>query len=106
MKKYTIEQTGPEAWVVSDGTTHVETDDPIDGLVQLEQAAIDAEHTSLTVDESVEIQKQLEISDRIGNGAVRLIRLLAMNAPPPVLENEVRVIGKLVGQWIAHRPPE
>lgn len=101
--RITIERQGVR-WIASDGATHCEADEPNDALEDLLMACLPGgEDLRDRLDSAARIQ---EAEDNAGRRALALVRLMALNAPPPILRNEVGNITRAVEGLIAVRAEE
>jgi hypothetical protein len=99
MTRYTIEQQGGK-WVASNGTEHVEADDPEDAFFKLLGGELDDEHGMHSVEEGVAMRTAEDLEDAADRFLLRLIRLLAMRAPAVMLRHELAMATKYVEQFI------
>jgi hypothetical protein len=99
VKKYTIEQQG-DRWIASDGEQHVEgvsADEAFDFLLygEINQEAGDGDF-----DKGVSLARQGDLSDRIGEDALALIRLLTLAAPPEIIRHQVTLLTRHVEEHL------
>lgn len=98
--KYTIEQVGTR-WVASDGATHVEADDPGEAVFRLLCANEEvSQGLSGSAEEYTDHCVIDELEDTIGVSAIRIVRLVAMRAPPAVLLPSVKRLADTVERFI------
>jgi len=99
--KYTIEQNGTK-WVASNGTDHIEADDPGEAIMQLligEEGAASVGQGD--VGGEVERVRADDVQDMVGASCVRLIRSMARTTPAWMIREEIRVLGSHVERWIS-----
>lgn len=99
--KYTITQQG-QAWIASNGKDHVEAEYPDDALHLLLNGEAGKEF-GINLEEMSRSDRSFWSQDAVGLAAVRLIRLLALDAPAEVLRNTLGTIAKHIDLIISLR---
>jgi len=101
--KYTIEGEG-ESWTASNGTDRVTAEDPVTAMMDL----TDAEECRdvggdfrTAVTEQQTLRTMTDARRRIENIVVRIIRLMAMDAPGVILRSESDLLVRYVGEYAA-----
>jgi|ERR1700722_2842889 len=99
---YTVTRQG-NVWVASDGTNHVEAENPEEALSLLTLGQMDEEYFGEPVEESVAGIRADDLVQKIGDGLVRMVRLMALGAPAEIVRNEVRLMADWMEQWLNWR---